>query len=59
MNTTMNNVEIDPQAQQLIAAAPLPTPNLLKRRRNVLFQFARFVSIGITMLKVIGASQKK
>ena len=36
-----------------IAQAPLPTEKTLRFRKNVVFQFWRFVAINIKMLKLI------
>jgi len=47
---------IDPAAQALVAAAPLPTRKLLKRRRNLFFQLIRLAAINLKMLRVISAS---
>ncbi|MCL2803730.1 MAG: hypothetical protein FWD29_07255 [Micrococcales bacterium] len=44
---------LDPQAAKLIAAAPLPTRKTLKRRKNVFFQFFRFIRINLKMMRVI------
>jgi len=52
----MTSFDIDQQAHDAIEAAPLPTPALLKHRRNVLYQFIRFAAINIKMLRVIGQS---
>ena len=46
----------DPKAAEEIAAAPLPTPTTLRRRRNVFYQFIRFIAINLKMIRVIGAS---
>jgi len=48
--------DLDPQAQLSVQAAPLPTPKLLKQRRNVLFQLIRFAAINLKMIRVIGSS---
>ena len=52
-------VELDPQAQQAIDSAPLPTLTTLKHRRNVVYQLIRLAAINIKMLRVIGASTHK
>jgi len=45
----------DPAAAADIAAAPLPTPATLRHRRNVVYQFIRFIAINLKMIRVIGA----
>ena len=46
---------IDSQAAAEIAAAPLPTQKTLNGRRNVPYQFLRFIAINLKMIRVIGA----
>ena len=46
----------DPAAQAQLLLAPMPTPALLKRRRNVILQLIRLAAINIKMIRVIGAS---
>jgi len=48
--------DIDPQAQAEIQAAPMPTPSLLKRRKNVPYQVIRFFAINLKMIRVIRSS---
>jgi len=48
--------DLDPAAAADIQAAPLPTPQLLKRRHNVVYQFIRFIAINLKMMRVIRSS---
>lgn len=36
--------------------APVPTPGTLRLRRNLVWQFLRFLAINLKMLKMIGLS---
>jgi len=45
--------DLDPQAAQAVASAPMPTPKTLAARKNVLYQLIRFAAINLKMLKVI------
>ena len=36
-----------------LSKAPLPTPKTLKRRRNVFFQFFRFVLFNLRIIKLV------
>lgn len=47
------NEPIDPSTNEAIAAAPMPTPQTLRRRNSVLFQMWRFVVINLRMIRVI------
>ncbi|MCL1898074.1 MAG: hypothetical protein FWG16_04560 [Micrococcales bacterium] len=46
----------DSEAAKAIAASPMPTKKTLKRRKNVFFQFVRFVAINLRMMRVIRRS---
>jgi len=46
----------DPAAAEAIAAAPLPTPKTLKNRKNVFYQFFRFMAFNVRILRVVGMS---
>ncbi|MCL2735115.1 MAG: hypothetical protein FWD75_00600 [Propionibacteriaceae bacterium] len=48
--------DIDPQSQQSVMAAPLPTPATLKHRKNLFYQLLRFAAINVKMIRVIGSS---
>ncbi|MCL2784676.1 MAG: hypothetical protein FWD55_04425 [Propionibacteriaceae bacterium] len=52
-------IDYDVEAQKSIAAAPMPTPQTLKQRKNIFVQFVRFCAINIKMLRVIAASHHK
>jgi len=52
-------IDYDIESQKAIQAAPMPTPKTLRQRRNLFYQFARFVAINMKMLRVIGASHSK
>ena len=52
----MSNTPLDPAAAADIATAPMPTPATLKQRKNLFYQFIRFVAINLKMVKVISAS---
>ena len=41
------------QTDANIAGAPLPTARTLRARRNLIFQFARFLAINTKMLRII------
>lgn len=43
----------DTLADDSIASAPLPTSKTLRRRRNLVIQFVRFVAINLKMMRVI------
>ena len=47
---------LDPAAAAEIAAAPLPSPKTLKNRKNVFYQFIRFMAFNFRILKVVGMS---
>ncbi len=47
---------IDPQSAEAVLASPLPTKRTLKHRKNVFYQFIRFIAINLKMIRVIGAS---
>ena len=48
--------EYDAQADGDIQVAPMPTPDLLKARKNVFYQLLRLAALNVRMLRVIGAS---
>jgi len=52
----MSTQDYDSQAELALKAAPLPTPTMLKRRRNVFIQLWRLIAINIKMIRVIWAS---
>jgi len=52
----MSTPPFDPAEAELIAAAPLPTPKTLKNRKNVFYQFFRFMAFNIRILRVVGMS---
>lgn len=45
--------ELDPEQQQRIARAPLPTPATLRHRRNKVFQFGKFVVMNLRIMDIV------
>ena len=45
--------DYDVHAEESIQAAPVPTPGVLKRRRNFFYQVIRFAAINLKMMRVI------
>jgi len=49
--------DLDPRAAEMVAEAPLPTPQTLAYRKNLLHQFFRFLAINLKMIKVIASER--
>jgi len=47
---------MDMAAEELIAAAPMPTPATLSPRKNFFYQLMRFAAINLRMIRVIRSS---
>lgn len=45
--------ELDPEQQERIARAPLPTTATLRHRRNKLYQFGKFVVMNLRIMDIV------
>ena len=56
MTAPLDQASMDMAAEELIAAAPMPTPATLSHRKNFFYQLVRFVAINLKMIRVIRSS---
>lgn len=50
---TDNTAPADPQAAAQIAGAPMPTAKTLKMRSNLPYQFTRYVSQNVRIMRMV------